>query len=70
MHQCYTNYAKQVYTKSAAWKRWRRLHGMKIGLTIEIVKGIAIRVVSALQGANQYLTNEKVMPVAIQVVFV
>ena len=40
-------------TKSAAWKRWRRLHGTKSSLTVESVKGIPIQVVSLWQGAIQ-----------------
>ena len=70
MHQCYTNYDKQISTKFAAWKRWSRLHRMKRGLTIGRVEGIAIQIGSMLQGAIQQLTNESVMVIAIQIVSV
>ena len=70
MHQCYTNYAKQISTKYAAWKRWSRLHRIKRGLTIRRVEGIANQIVSMLQEAIQQLTSEKVMVIAIQIVSV
>ena len=68
MHQFYTNYAKQMFTKSATCKRRSRLHRRRSGLMIGRDEGIAIKTVLVLQGATQQLTTGKVMVIAIQTV--
>ena len=73
----FAGYASVLYELSKAnFHKFRRMEKMetptrnKIGCKIESVKGIEIQVVSVLHGAIQYLTNEKVMAVVIQVVSV
>ena len=68
MHQCYTNYAKQVPNEIRRVEQMETYTRNEKKFDGRKCQGIAIQVLSVLQGANQYLTNGKVMAVAIQVV--